>query len=508
MKKILLLAVIIFSNVYISFAQEKNIFLKELEKFHFKAYGVVNYYAFDWDTDPERRNAFDTERINMYLKYDFTDKIQLKAEFEFEHGGTGVTMELDRFEEAGEFETEVEAGGEVKLEQLNILFKYKPWLNFRVGRLKLYMGNASKLDLPTDYFTGQRSSMENALLPIGWYENGIEVLGDLGKNKTFSYKAFLVSGLNSSYFSSANWIKRGHQKRFETINADGLAVSGRFDYNLHNGGYIGLSGYHGDANKNRHEGELQNTNGAVSIGDFHFNIVEKNWKLKGMLLYGNLQNSDKISQANRNLPNALNANGNKTAEEFTSRELEYLVSACENLKNKTAKLSDAWKSTGDNYAALLITANGSKYPSEKAVLETLVGALIVIADEVANAKIEKPFNGANGGGVDPTEEESRFSHNSKIDFANNVRSISNVYNGTYLAHNGKGLSEIVASKNSDLDNQFKAEILAAIKAIEDIPGTFTDAIQNNRSAVETAQVKVRKVQETLESEIKPLISNL
>ncbi len=290
----------------ISYGQEESTFLKELKKFHVKAYGVVNYYGFDWDTDPDRRNSFDTERLNVYVMYDFTEKIQLKTEIEFEHGGTGVTMELDKFEEFGEYEVEVEAGGEVKLEQLNILFKYKPWLNFRLGRLKLYMGNASKLDLPTDYFTGQRSSMESALLPMGWYENGIEILGDIGKNKQFSYKAFLVNGLSSVGFTSANWIKRGHQKRFETINANNLAVSGRFDYNLENGGFVGVSGYYGGSNQNRPKTDLEDTKGAVSIIDFHVNIEKQIWKFRAMILYGNLQNSDKISQANRNLSNALN----------------------------------------------------------------------------------------------------------------------------------------------------------------------------------------------------------
>ena len=40
-------------------------------------------------------NAFDPERLNMYLYYDFSDKIQFKSEIEFEHGGTGATMEFE-----------------------------------------------------------------------------------------------------------------------------------------------------------------------------------------------------------------------------------------------------------------------------------------------------------------------------------------------------------------------------------------------------------------------------
>ncbi len=214
-------------------ASEKGSFAQALSRLNLKAYGVVNYYNFDWQTDPDRRNAVDLERLNMYMYYKFSDKINLKAELEYEHGGTGVTMELDKFEEFGEFEVEVEAGGEVLLEQLNVQFNIKPWLNVRAGRLKLYMGVASKMDLPVDYFTGYKQEMENAILPLGWYEIGLEVAGDLGAQKKWSYKAYLVNGLSSVGFTSANWIKRGHQKRFEmayAVNNKGvLTAKGKLD---------------------------------------------------------------------------------------------------------------------------------------------------------------------------------------------------------------------------------------------------------------------------------------
>jgi hypothetical protein len=186
------------------------------------------------------------------------------------------------------------------------LFNIKPWFKVRVGRLKLYLGVSSKLDETPDYFTGYRSSMENALLPLGWYETGIELAGDLGKNKKWSYKAYLVNGLSSTGFSSANWIKRGHQKRFETANAENLAIAGRFDYNLKKDGWIGLSGYYGNSNDNRPKNDMKGIEGYVSVIDFHANINYAPFKFRAMVLYGQLQNSNKISKANRNLSNNLN----------------------------------------------------------------------------------------------------------------------------------------------------------------------------------------------------------
>ena len=89
-----------------------------------------------------------------------------------------------------------------------------------------------------------------------------------------------------------------------------------------NNGFIGFSGYHGGANQNRPKIDLEDVKGAVSIADFHFNIEKKNWKFRGMLLYGNLQNSDKISQANRNLSNALNVKRTPVAKNALGYYLE------------------------------------------------------------------------------------------------------------------------------------------------------------------------------------------
>lgn len=317
MKKMLLVATATLLPIFIyaqKFEVEKSTetkstsesFKEAISKLGIKAYGVVNYYNYDWDTDPDLRNAVDLERLNMYMKYEFNDKISLKGELEFEHGGTGVTMDFDKFEEFGEFETEVEKGGEVSFEQLNILFKIKPWLHVRAGRLKLYVGVSSRVDEPTEYFTGYRSTMENTLLPLGWYETGIELAGDLGAKGKYSYNLYLVNGLSSTGFSSANWIKNGYQKKFETANAENLAVAGRFDYNINDESWIGVSGYYGNSNDNRPKPDLEGVKGYVSIYDVHARIDIKAFRLRAMFMEGHLQNAALISEANRNLSNNLN----------------------------------------------------------------------------------------------------------------------------------------------------------------------------------------------------------
>lgn len=201
--------------------------------------------------------------------------------------------------------------------------------------------------------------------------------------------------------------------------------------------------------------------------------------------------------------------GAKTADDLTTRDVEYLKAATVDLKTNTQALYDEWKPSGGNYQNNFINAGetGTDYTSQKVALQEIIAGMVTIAEEVAGGKIETPLNG-NSGSAAPEEEESRFSHNSKADFADNIRSIQNAYLGDYDGFSGKGITNIVAEQNGSLDITIKAQIEDAIDAIESISGTFTDAIQNNRTAVQNAQQKVLDLQETLQSDLTNLISNL
>lgn len=201
--------------------------------------------------------------------------------------------------------------------------------------------------------------------------------------------------------------------------------------------------------------------------------------------------------------------GNKTAAQLTAREIEYIKAAASDLRAKTGQLYFGWLPSEGNFAANFINAgqNGSIYTSKVNALSEIAEGVTIIADEVANGKIEEPLNG-NNGGPKPEAEESRFSNNSKLDFANNIRSIKHIYSGSFGNNQGKGLSNIVRSKNPTLDAEIQSAINESISAIEAIPGTFTQAIVNNRSEVEFAQEKVLSLLNKLQSQLEPFISNL
>lgn len=196
----------------------------------------------------------------------------------------------------------------------------------------------------------------------------------------------------------------------------------------------------------------------------------------------------------------------KPVSAISQREFEYLSAASAVLAENAKDLYDAWRPEAGNFIKNLKTAGaGSEiYVSEKGALEEMVNAMAGIADEVGNGKINDPFTQQ-----DLTLEESRFSANSKNDFANNIRSIQNIYTGKYKdVVDGSSISDIIRKANPSLDDEIKSELEAAISSIENIPGTFSDAVFNSPAAVENAQTKVRDLQQTLESQLIPYISGL
>jgi uncharacterized iron-regulated protein len=194
-------------------------------------------------------------------------------------------------------------------------------------------------------------------------------------------------------------------------------------------------------------------------------------------------------------------NGKKAAE-MTARELEYLTALVRSFKGSTAQLRTEWEPTGGNFVAELVNAGGegSSYLSRKDGIQELLTGMVDIADEVANGKINEPFTRK-----DRTREESQFSDNSNADFQDNIRSIRNLYLGTYGSFSGKGISTLVAARNSTLDARLLQEIDAAISALGEMTPSFGEAITSNKAKVEAAQTAVRRVKQTLESEVKPLV---
>lgn len=108
-----------------------------------RAYGVFELRQFEefktvQDLTPESRRTLDLKEIEAELEFLFDEDNELEIELEYEHGGTGSSLEYDNFEEFGEFENEVERGGEVSISEAYYRTRLMDATYLIVGKSKLY----------------------------------------------------------------------------------------------------------------------------------------------------------------------------------------------------------------------------------------------------------------------------------------------------------------------------------------------------------------------------------
>ncbi|MBK6571707.1 MAG: hypothetical protein KA251_03580 [Saprospiraceae bacterium] len=317
-------------------ALSDSVLREKFSAFRLNGYGAMHYYHFDWQTDSSRRDAIDQERFILDMGYRWTPRIGFNAEVEFEHGGTGGAVEFDRFEEFGEFEFDISKGGEVIVEQMNLELGLYKDIKLKVGRVKVPFGMMFKRDEPTDYLTCWNSEMETQILPENWTDNGFLVSGSSGKTHKLNYYLGFVNGLDGSAFNSANWIKRGNQRRFETVNAENFALSARLDYSGENKWLIGFSIYGCNTTDNRPKPDLRLST-PLFLSEGHFQMKMDPVRVAAMLLYGTLDNSEALTNQNRNLSNNLNVKRTPVGSEALGAfaELELVIFGTTGfLKNK------------------------------------------------------------------------------------------------------------------------------------------------------------------------------
>ena len=168
-------------------------------------------------------DSFDLQRAVLYFGYKFDDHWLLNSEIEYEH-----------------------AGGEIGVEFAYIDYLWRPQANFRAGLVLIPMGFINELHEPTVFLGANRPDVEQVILPSTWRENGVGLFGNAGP---FSYRTYIVNGLDASGFSEKGGLSGGRQE-FVEASAEDLAWVGRVDFTGLPGLLVGGSAYLGDSGQN------------------------------------------------------------------------------------------------------------------------------------------------------------------------------------------------------------------------------------------------------------------
>lgn len=245
--------------------------------------------------DAPSYGQFDLPHVVFFVSYDFGKGWKFSSEIEFEHGGTESAIEIEE-EETGEYESEVERGGEVALEQFWIEKSFSNAFNLRMGHIIVPIGLTNSYHLPTQFFSVYRPEGESAIMPCTWHETGISAWGNI---QNWRYELQFLAGLDADRFGSKNWIKDGSGSPYEFKLATCYAGAFRIDNYSFAGLRIGVSGYLGNSATNSLKPDgYSDINGTVAIGAFDFHYEGHNWIVRGNFDYGKLTDSRAITAAN------------------------------------------------------------------------------------------------------------------------------------------------------------------------------------------------------------------
>ena len=212
--------------------------------------------------------------------------------------------------------------------------------------------------------------------------------------------------------------------------------------------------------------------------------------------------------------------GKTHAANLTHAEAVYLLGIVEDMAQQAILLEDSWAgkvskekeevitedgesmSAGINYGSYMINAGqaGSIYKTYQEAAEEIIAGCVDIAGEVAELKMGNPYLSST-----PDERdyiESPYSCTSTEDFADNIRSIKNAYEGAKAGD--YSISNYVYSQNSELDGKVRKAIeesIAAIAAIQD----FENKAKGNPQ-VKAAIDKVQELEELLDDEVMALLA--
>lgn len=214
-------------------------------------------------------SSADLLRGVIYAGYKFNPSVVFNSELEVEHGST-------------------ERGGAVSMEFAYLDYLLRPQVNVRAGVVLVPVGLINEEHEPTAYLGARRPTVEDRIIPTTWSEMGAGVFGDVG---AISYRAYLLTGLDSAGFTSADAIHEGKQSGALAKAGDFAAVL-RADWHPLEGTILGGSVYQGNSGQDRGFG------GRVTLGEIHGESKFRGLSLRALAARGSVGDAGAINVAN------------------------------------------------------------------------------------------------------------------------------------------------------------------------------------------------------------------
>jgi hypothetical protein len=216
-------------------------------------------------------------RAVVYLGYKFDDHFVLNTELEYEN----AVIASDK-------------GGEAEVEFAYIDYMRSRPFNARAGLVLIPMGLVNEQHEPTSFLGARRPDVEEVIIPSTWRELGWGVYGEAGP---FSYRGYMVNGLNAAGYTAEEGIREGRQEGSEAL-AENWAFTGRVDYVGVPGLLVGASVFSGDSGQGRFTPSGTQIHGLTTVVDAHADWRWRGLWLRGLYAHTTIAQADLINQLN------------------------------------------------------------------------------------------------------------------------------------------------------------------------------------------------------------------
>lgn len=240
-------------------------------------YGEALVEVFDDSRDDGassgKTDTVDFLRAIIYFGYKFDDRFVFNSEIEFEHASTSKS-------------------GSASVEFAYLDYLYRPGLNVRGGLLLTPMGLVNELHEPTTFLGAKRPETERRIIPSTWRENGLGIHGSIGG---FSYRTYLMNGLNAAGFSASGL--RGGRQKGSKAKLEDIAWVGRVDWTGTPGLIVGASVYNGDSGQDLVTDDGNSVDVPTTIWEAHVDWRFRGLELRGLYARADLDGVADLNQA-------------------------------------------------------------------------------------------------------------------------------------------------------------------------------------------------------------------
>jgi hypothetical protein len=238
---------------------------------HIGGYGELHYNNIDADDPSRDQDEIDFHRFVLFFGHEFSDRLRLFSELEFEHALTKDTSDGS-------------GPGEVELEQAYLEYDINDQLTTRGGLFILPIGILNETHEPATFYGVERNDVENIIIPTTWWGGGAGLSGHYASG--FSWDLAIHEGLKiPTSGSSAFRVRSGRQKTAEADASD-FAYTGRVKYTGIPGLELAASlHYQSDASQvggdGLDDGLLFETHAVYQNGPFALRALYAEWNFDG-----------------------------------------------------------------------------------------------------------------------------------------------------------------------------------------------------------------------------------